>query len=1006
MKEVDLIKLIDLSRKIITELFFNGQEPAWLSMAVNYFLLIALTLLVLWGLLIIISQIVKIWAEQIIPLYYDQKQKRRLLNRQRFAIHIEQEIRQLNSREEWKDYRFTELEAEVEAEGKRVRFPLLPFLRSTRRGLRREQSLSKALELSDERLILLEGDPGSGKSIALRHVAEKLAKQSSKDKNIQSIIPLYVNLKKLEREPDSAISRELIESFAKQELNRINDRDIEQFLDEEFQNGLKEGTWLFLFDSFDELPEVLSSVEADATIRDYAQAIDDFLSGFNKCRGIIASRQFRGPKHLGWPHFRILPLDSRRWELIRKADLDPRIEKELSGRLRVAAQEIQEMTKNPMFLGILCEDMRDGNDFPKNSHGVFENYLKTRLTRDAERLQKRFHLQPAEVRAAAERIAFCMSIDSGVGLSPARDKIREAMDRHHLDSEDNLEQYMNALEYLKLARSEVQTLPGDAQFFTFAHRRFQEYFATCIVLSDLTRISPRQLLTDGRWRETAVVILQTQSPENFAPILAEASCLLQEMTRRIPDLIDDPHHYINTGASSEIPSALQSFVWPAGLLPLFSLLQDGLMGRMQELPDNIQVNASRILLTASSEGNLLDQKWSLEVAGITPQPVLLWLLRRAFDSESQWLKEIAYRQTARLGRIPDDIAAAIRNSLTYLFHQHRLNKEYYTTFAHLSRLDQPSRFTNSLRLLKLVPAADTTLKGGVLLGLIALGSVFYWNDVSFSLVFAFLVFIVLEMLLYNQKSYPFIAKYFENFALVFRVLFIPLLWVPFAITASEQGLFTSPIWWPFLVFLPALYLIFDFNRTSKLICSSINNNKKHIIAFICSYSILILLLLLFPRLPQALKSIPCFIIISYLLISVYLIYWIYKITIAAYFWQVDILKFKKWLKIPLKPVTAEELLHLLSQYQTPECSKKLIVVIHEKNVLSISEDSENLISELALTLESTMRSKPLPDEFIASELFRKWMEQYTRKNKLRLVSLGQEFLDEIYIMLKQVRSKV
>ena len=75
MKEVDLIKLIDLSRKIITELFFNGQEPAWLSMAVNYFLLIALTLLVLWGLLIIISQIVKIWAEQIRPLYYDQKQK-------------------------------------------------------------------------------------------------------------------------------------------------------------------------------------------------------------------------------------------------------------------------------------------------------------------------------------------------------------------------------------------------------------------------------------------------------------------------------------------------------------------------------------------------------------------------------------------------------------------------------------------------------------------------------------------------------------------------------------------------------------------------------------------------------------------------------------------------------------------------------------------------------------------------------------------------------------------
>jgi len=179
-----------------------------------------------------------------------------------------------------------------------------------------------------------------------------------KDKSIKSVIPLYINLKKLERSSKVKINRELIEYFVKQELNRVNDRDIEQFLDEEIQKGVQEGTWLFLFDSFDELPEVLSSVEADTTIRNYAEAIDDFLSGFNKCRGIIASRQFRGPKHLGWPRFRILPLESRRWELIRKAELEPRIEKELNGRLRIAPQEIQDMTKNPMFLGILCEDMR------------------------------------------------------------------------------------------------------------------------------------------------------------------------------------------------------------------------------------------------------------------------------------------------------------------------------------------------------------------------------------------------------------------------------------------------------------------------------------------------------------------------------------------------------------------------------------------------------------------------------------------------------------------------
>ena len=1007
MKPDELIKLIATFKQLISELFFKGQEPQWLALAINYSLLLLLLLLGLWGALVVIGQSIKIWAEQIKPLYYDQAQKKRLRNRQRFANHIEQEIRQLNSREEWKDYRFTELEAEVEAEGKRLRLLPLPFFRSSRRGLRREQSLSKALELSGERLILLAGDPGSGKSIALRHVAEKLALRSSKDKNIKSIIPLYVNLKKLERPAQVAINRELIESFVKQELNRINDRDIEQFLEEEFQVGVKEGTWLFLFDSFDELPEVLSSVEADTTIGDYAQAIDDFLNGFNQCRGIIASRQFRGPKHLGWPLFRILPLDSRRWELIRKAELDPPIEKELNVRLRVATQEIEEMTKNPMFLGILCENMRAGNDFPNNTHGVFESYLETRLARDASRLQKRFQLQPADVRMAAERIAFCMSIDTELGLSPTRDKIQEAMEHHHLDSSGDIGRYMNALEYLKLARSEQQAVPGSPEYFTFSHRRFQEYFATCIVLSDLTRISPRLLLTDGRWRETAVVILQTQPAEEFAPILAEASELLQGVMRKIPDLIADPYAYINPKTSSDVPSMLKPFDWPAGLQALLSLLQDGLIGRMQELPADIQDNASRILLTASSGGSLADQKWSLEVAGITPQPVLLWLLRRAFASNSQWLKEVAYRQTARLGEIPEDIAAAIRKSLKYLFSEGRLNKEYYATLAHLSRLDQPSRFINSLLLLKSVPIVDTMLKAGVVIGLIVIGSMFDWAIASI-LIVLFVLFILLErgssIKGGGYLMYSFHSVLRDHFIWTTRLLLFPLLWTPFAIIAAEQGKFTDTVWWSFLAFLPALNIVYGFNRAIKPISLDIMSIMKSgfLLALATLFSIAYskMFALLIEKYPSLFITLP------YVAASMLAAYVLYEFaTMGKILLLADKAKFRNWLKIPIKQVTAEEPLNLLCLYQSTEYSRRLVVTIREKNALIASEASENLINELALTLDTLIRSKPLTSDFAASEIFRSWMESYTRKDKSRLKNLGTEFLDEIYITLEQIRSK-
>jgi hypothetical protein len=798
-----------------------------------------------------------------------------------------------------------------------------------------------------------------------------------------------------------AINRELIESFVKQELNRINDRDIEQFLEEEFQVGVKEGTWLFLFDSFDELPEVLSSVEADTTIGDYAQAIDDFLNGFNQCRGIIASRQFRGPKHLGWPLFRILPLDSRRWVLIRKAELDPPIEKELNVPLRVATQEIEEMTKNPMFLGILCENMRAGKDFPNNTHAVFESYLGTRLARDATRLQKRFQLQPADVRMAAERIAFCMSIDTELGLSPSRDKIQEAMERHHLDSSGDVGRYMNALEYLKLARSEQQAVPGSPEYFTFSHRRFQEYFATCIVLSDLTRISPRLLLTDGRWRETAVVILQTQPAEEFAPILAEASDLLKEMTRKIPDLIADPYAYIKPKASGDVPSVLKPFDWPARLQPLLSLLQDGLMGRMQELPADIQDNASRILLTASSRGSLADQKWSLEVAGITPQPVLLWLLRRAFASESQWLKEVAYRQTARLGEIPEDIAAAIRKSLRYLFSERRLNKEYYATLAHLSRLDQPSRFINSLRLLKLIPIVDTLLKGGVLLGLVVLGSMFDWKYASI------LISLFIWLIFFERGSSVKKREYVWYYSFVtirniyiwtIRLIVFPLLWTPFAIIASEKGQFTSPRWWSFLALLPALYIVFDFNRSLKLIALFIKKNKSFVtlpLIAIAAFRIGELLAIKFP-------PITFFVFVT---IPLALTFLLYEFATMARILLADKAKFRNWLKIPIKQVTAEELLQLLSLYQSTEYSRRLVVTIRERNALIASEASENLINELALKLDTEIRSKSLTSDFAASEFFRSWLEKYTRKDKSRVKNLGTEFLDEIYITLEQIRSK-
>ena len=257
-----------------------------------------------------------------------------------------------------------------------------------------------------------------------------MARRAMKASSTQTVIPIHINLKELVRPETDKIDSKLIRDFVHHAMNRVIDRDIEEFLETEFEWGLKNGTWLFLFDSFDELPEVLSSIEADKSVRCYADAISEFLHGMNRCRGIVASRQFRGPGQLGWPKFKILALsETRRFESIRRTDLKTELASEIVGRLDSASDGLKTWSSNPMFLGLLCEYMRAGHAFPNNAHEVFETYVTVRLTRDTKRLQQRFNLSPDSVRAAAEAVAFCMAAESGLGLSPTRAAIDTAL-RH------------------------------------------------------------------------------------------------------------------------------------------------------------------------------------------------------------------------------------------------------------------------------------------------------------------------------------------------------------------------------------------------------------------------------------------------------------------------------------------------------------------------------------------------------------------------------------------------
>ena len=1045
----DFKEIIEAFKEIL-HLIYGQQAPPWILRLTGYILLGGLLLVGLLGLLTILIKIKDLLKDQFWPIFYNKEKVRRSNRRRKFADHIESELRRLNNLEAWSDHRFAELEAEVDAEGRRRLFGIFPSLYRATNTLRRERSLSKALQLSDERLIIVEGDPGSGKSVALRHVATQLAQRAMRSRNMKSLIPIYVNLKEIERKKGEIIDRNLIEAFVLKVLKRANDRDIEEFLDEDFTEGLQNGTWFFLFDSFDEIPEVLSSTEADKIISKYATAVSDFLHGMNECRGVVASRFFHGPKQFGWPRFRILPLSQNgRIELVKRADLKSSVEVQLLGQLETTGHEIKSMSGNPMFLGLLCEHMRSGHSFPENAHGVFETYITSRLTRDEERLYKRFKLKPKELRSTAEAVAFCMAADPGLGLSPARQDITMSAQNLQITLDKRFDRILDAITYLKLARADTSTTSETSDQFTFAHRRFQEYFSTAVVLREPERVTPNQLLLDARWRETAVVLCQTQSPEALSTLLKAADVLIKSFADAIESL--------NSRESNEgevKQNDYRRFQWPSHALHVMGLLQEGFGRRLNVLPTDLRSNVGNIVTMASKWGITADKKWALDVSGVVPPSVLTNILRRAFGDHSQVLKDSAYRQAARLIEIPPDIAYSIRSTLCLMTLSGRLRKERTATHAHLSRLHKPGIYLRALRLLIWLPLIDLGLFVAlyfaalfsfvshlsfpvsendfltsltvlfIIVGIPLSYFMFYWNTAVYRNLFF--------MDAKTEESTDAAMQFADMFLLFsFRLLiimgaslvllsFLPALlqskvrgvketwffiwlyigsWGPSAVLLAREGRVLNPLFWP-------MFPILAIGKLIRSLAVTLIDLKLILVISSTLVGLFVTVFLIINYLGERFVYIlfgSVFIIILGPKLISFLVSWLYPNLKDLFTWR-------RWKKSTQGIIDTQGLIEGIRSLKTDKYRVQLISTVRTKGLLRISLDTEETIYNFAKEIEQSQFVDLKNSSFIYeifSIVFPFKLGQPNDGNSqepVRNTKYGVVVLDEVLRLLEQIRA--
>lgn len=659
--------------------------PTWAIGTLSVLLLVGLLTTALKPLWPGVAAVVKAVAKSVQGWYVRRRQdQRRAQGRAQFADYVEGQMRRLGEKEEWRDNRYAELEAEVEVreEGRRRWF----FWHSAE--VRRLPSLSKALETISHRLVLLEGDPGSGKSVALRHLTQLMCLRLVRRPSEKDPIPLYINLKEF-RPAGTTVSAADVRDFVIASINRGRNRDIDRYMDEEFDKGFRDGTWFFLFDSFDEIPAILSATEANETIECYSDALYDFLHGMGSCRGVVASREFRGPpRRYNWPTLRIVPLTwTRKIELIQKANLGATLEQSLIDDLQEAPAELRSLSDNPMFLGLLCEHLRDGNTFPETAHVVTESYVSERFTRDAGRIRDIFAVEPDLVREVSEELAFLIASEQALGLTVERSVVTPLLAAHLGHAEEEIHAGLDALEYTKLARcTEDPTSAVEGTSITFSHRRIQEYFATCVVLRDATRVDTRSLVLDGRWREAAVTVLQVQNESQVREVLAVIAA----------DLVVPPQ------AEADEP-----FSWRAHQFHLLELLADG--GGYAKYPTGLACLSEKVdaILTAAWESkNRRNQKWTLEVCSAATPDLALRFIREAFEGDSEWLRGEAYTQARRVRQVTAEIEAEIRQTLLDYSISGDLRRSHRSIRAQVCRIANPTDLLHAITLLRVAPMVD------------------------------------------------------------------------------------------------------------------------------------------------------------------------------------------------------------------------------------------------------------------------------------------------------------
>ncbi|QFX96751.1 hypothetical protein GCD22_02567 [Acidithiobacillus thiooxidans ATCC 19377] len=311
------------------------------------------------------------------------------------------------------------------------------------------------------------------------------------------------------------------------------------------------------------------------------------------------------------------------------------------------------LANTPLFLTLLCRYVKGAKTAPKNDYELLSLQIDGLAHRDPAYLRRIYGLDPAELLKGAQRIARLFAEESSLGLAPTIDQVETVLNKAEVPGGD-IQRFVAAMVDAKIARADVANAALGDRRFAFAHRRYQEALFVRHLVAHPGYLSGYDLLTEPRWREYAVTLLQTQPDEALIEMFEAAVQILVEATDR----------QYRRDALIPLSDCCGYFEWTSESTQMLNLLQEGLARRVSIIPEMLSTHVEKFLKVRWETGDSFDRMMVVRVATLLPQATLSKYLEETFLVGSDKAQSEGFNHTTALvGEIPSAVKQAVLDRL-------------------------------------------------------------------------------------------------------------------------------------------------------------------------------------------------------------------------------------------------------------------------------------------------------------------------------------------------------